>query len=224
MVYDRHIWPALPLEFPFEKSYYHPWVASIPGRTRERGLNWSEDACGPNYSLAFKESAITRRPVTTRLGSLSRLPAEILLMVLESLDFQALHRFSMVSLHAMNCVQLMPLCRTLNVHAPDIIARLACRSLGTDPTCGAVWLLIKNRHCDYCRGRYAAYMRLQRESLWRGKNKELRVCRSCLVRDNHRLLINQKDNSNWVSSDMYPTAKTSGRYHPSERIHYFRRS
>lgn len=71
-----------------------------------------------------KPSCIRRQSLQSSLGLLDRLPAELLLLTLELLDFQSLSRMSRVSLRGKAVVEGLPAFREMMQHAPETLPAL----------------------------------------------------------------------------------------------------
>ncbi|KAI0449091.1 hypothetical protein F5B21DRAFT_520701 [Xylaria acuta] len=71
-----------------------------------------------------RPSTIHRVSSRPTLGVLDALPAELLLMILDLLDFQSLSRISRVSLHGKAVVEGLPAYRDMMTHAPKVLNAL----------------------------------------------------------------------------------------------------
>ncbi|KAM5346588.1 hypothetical protein ACJ41O_009593 [Fusarium nematophilum] len=81
-----------------------------------------------------RPSPISREPSCSSLGQLDLLPAELLLLVLDLLDFQALSRLSRVSARGKDVVEALPVYQDVLGHAPEALTALGkTRLLGYHP-------------------------------------------------------------------------------------------
>ncbi|KAF4468586.1 hypothetical protein FALBO_4523 [Fusarium albosuccineum] len=79
----------------------------------------------PDSSSSSSSSTSTMfRPRASSLGQLDHLPAELLLSVLDLLDFQSLSRLSRVSVMGKDVVEDLPVYRDVMEHAPEALAAL----------------------------------------------------------------------------------------------------
>jgi len=157
------------------------------------------------------------------LGTLSRLPDELLLMILEEADFQTLLRFSQVSRHAMDVVAGLKVCRDMAKRCPEILTMLAARTSGSlktslgaiprpiytrpfnyDRAAKAVVSNLEQSYCTFCGVNFAPYLHSIDEQytprIWAGDTFRLfciRRCRTCLVNWNTNLPPDLHDISRW---------------------------
>ncbi|KAI1738568.1 hypothetical protein F4680DRAFT_425483 [Xylaria scruposa] len=95
-------------------------------------------------------SCIRRESPRSSLGSLDRLPAEILLLTLELLDFQSLSRISRVSLRGKAVVENLPAYREMMQHAPQTLAALGQTRLLSYHSSSLLRQTLRSAKCVSC--------------------------------------------------------------------------
>ncbi|KAL6410151.1 hypothetical protein AUP68_06563 [Ilyonectria robusta] len=111
-------------------------MASQPEFTRRRLrklTNFEEndlrDMIQPHLVHRPMPSAISRDSSSSSIGRLDVLPQELLLEVLDLLDFQSLSRLSRVSLKGKRAVEALPSYRDVMIHSPAILGALGATRL-----------------------------------------------------------------------------------------------
>lgn len=95
-------------------------------------------------------SARYRRPTNASLGFLSLLPAEILFLALDFLDFQSLSRLSRVSIRTKETVEEMPAYTEMMEHAPRVLTALAKTGLIRYHSAPLLYQVRRSGKCSSC--------------------------------------------------------------------------
>lgn len=102
-------------------------------------------------SLALaRPSAISRRACPSSLGSLDRLPPEVLVMILDYLDFLSLSRISQTSLLGKDIVEGMAAYRDMMQHAPESLTALGRTGLLSFHSASLLHQTLRSRMCVSC--------------------------------------------------------------------------
>ena len=123
-----------------------------------------------------KPSSVRRNAPCSPIGILDRLPPELLLAVLNLLDFQTIARLACVSHHVKKAVESLPAYRELMYHAPEALAALSQTGLIGLFSAASLRAALRSERCCTCR-EYGAYLFLPTCE---------RCCWECLMR--HPLL------------------------------------
>ncbi|KAJ3570281.1 hypothetical protein NPX13_g5777 [Xylaria arbuscula] len=99
-----------------------------------------------------KPSHIRRESLQSSLGLLDRLPAELLLLTLDLLDFQSLSRLSRVSLRGKVVVESLPAFREMMQHAPQTLAALGLTRLLKYHSSSLLRQTLRSAECVSCFG------------------------------------------------------------------------
>ncbi|KAI1144716.1 hypothetical protein F4825DRAFT_476839 [Nemania diffusa] len=103
----------------------------------------------PNLAPA-KPSSIQRESLRLSLGSLDKLPIEIILLTLDLLDFQSLSRLSRVSLRGKDVIQNLPAYREMMQHAPQTLAALGKTRLLSYHSSSLLRQTLRSSKCASC--------------------------------------------------------------------------
>lgn len=113
-------------------------------------------------------------PVVSDLGSLGKLPLDILQEILPQLDLRTLTDLQYVNRCAADVVRHLPQFKLLTKHARNVLRGALAIETGHYVTCDQVLVLLHDFECFYCRG-FGGYLYLLACK---------RVCYRCFLQDN----------------------------------------